>query len=108
MRKVNLGTKKETEEDIALMKKYVLKKLEISVNNKPITLNYIGHKFETDQVKLFLEAKNISNLKSIEIENSILMGMFEDQQNIIHFKNAKNRRSLILDRDNLKGLLNFN
>jgi hypothetical protein len=107
-RKVHLGTKKETPEDVALMKKYILDKLIISVNGKPATLSFIGNKYETDQVKLFYEITGVGILKSMEIENKVLMGMFEDQQNIIHLKTSKNRRSLILERDNPKGLLKFN
>lgn len=106
-RKVHLGTKKETTADVELMKQYVIKKLEIIVNNEPVVLEYIGHKFETDQVKLFFEVNNVTNLESVEVQNTVLMGMFEDQQNIIHFKTSENRRSLILERENPKGLLKF-
>ena len=107
-RKVHLGTKKETEADVALMKDYVLKKLIIFVNGKKAELSYLGNTYETDQVKLFLEVQNIPRIERIEIENKALFELFEDQQNIIHFKTSKNRRSLILEQDNPKGLLKFN
>ena len=42
-----------------------------------------------------------------EIENKILFDTFEDQQNIIHIKTPEKRRSLVLDKENPKGLLNF-
>ena len=44
---------------------------------------------------------------TIEIENIILMYQYDEQQNIIHFRNKKRRKSLILDKDNPKGVLNF-
>jgi hypothetical protein len=36
-----------------------------------------------------------------------LFDTFEDQQNIIHIKTPEKRRSLVLDKENPKGLLNF-
>jgi hypothetical protein len=38
----------------------------------------------------------------------MLMDLFDKQQNIIHIKRYKQRKSLVLDIDNPKGLLNFN
>ena len=42
------------------------------------------------------------------IENKILLDLFPEQQNIIHFSNEKNKRNLILDKNHPTGLLNFN
>ena len=69
--------------------------------------NYIGLQYDVDRVKLYLEITNVSALEQIEIENKILFDTFEDQQNIIHIKTPEKRRSLLLDKENPKGLLNF-
>ena len=69
--------------------------------------NYIGLQYDVDRVKLYLEITNVSALEQIEIENKILFDTFEDQQNIIHIKTPEKRRSLVLDKENPKGLLNF-
>jgi len=58
-------------------------------------------------LELYLEIPNISSFERIEIENKILFDTFEDQQNIIHIKTPDARRSLVLDKENPKGLLNF-
>ena len=105
---ISLDSKKETKIDEDFLLRYILQKLKIKVNGKPVALNYIGKKYDIDIAELFFEVENISELNSIEIENKVLIDMFPEQQNIIHLKTPKNRRSLILDKENPKGVLNFN
>jgi Domain of unknown function (DUF6702) len=105
---ISLDPEKETPKDANFLKEYVLQKLKIKVNGNPVKLIYIGHEYENDVVKSFIEVKNISELKTIEVANKMLMDLFEKQQNIIHIKRYKKRKSLVLDIDNPKGLLNFN
>lgn len=107
LKEVHIGTNKETPQDEFYLEEYLLKKLKIKVNGKLVSLEYLGKEMEVDQVKCYIEVTGISELQSIEIENKILMDLFEDQQNIIHVKTPSNRRSLILERENPKGLLNF-
>jgi SUMO ligase MMS21 Smc5/6 complex component len=104
---VSLGTPKETESDKVLLKEYILQKLKIEVNGAPVTLNYLGREYDMDMVKAYIEVTGIRSVNSIAIENKILMDQYDEQQNIIHFKTQKRRKSLILDRDNPKGMLNF-
>jgi len=105
---ISLDPEKETPQDADFLKEYVLQKLKINVNGAPVKLNYIGHEYDNDVVKSYIEVVNISELKTIEVENKMLMELFEKQQNIIHIKRYKKRKSLVLDIDNPKGLLNFN
>jgi hypothetical protein len=58
-------------------------------------------------VKIYIEIQDVSEVKSISVENKLLMEVFEEQQNIIHFKKNKKRKSMMLDVDNPKGVLNF-
>ncbi len=104
---ISLGTKNETATDVAYLKKYIFQKLQIHVNGKPETFTFVGIAYENDVMKVYLEITGIADLKTLEIENEILFDMFDEQQNIIHLKTPKNRRSLVLDKDNPKGLLNF-
>lgn len=102
-----LGIEAETERERELLKKYVLLKLKFEINDTIADLNYVGHEYESDVVKLYLEIQDISVVKSISVENKMLMEVFEEQQNIIHFKKNKKRKSMMLDVDNPKGVLNF-
>ncbi|SRX54107.1 DUF6702 family protein [Aequorivita sp. CIP111184] len=105
---ISLDTKKETKEADEDLKNYILQKINIKVNGKSVVLDYIGKEYDTDMVVAYIEVKDVKELKTIEIENKVLMDMFPEQQNIIHLKTLKSRRSLILDRDEPKGKLDFN
>lgn len=105
---IHLDSKKETDTDAVFIQKYLLKKLKINVNNASATIEYIGIEYENDIIKIYMEIKNISEIKTFEIENKLLMDMFNEQQNIIHFKKNKLRKSLMLDIDNSKAVLNLN
>jgi uncharacterized protein YuzE len=71
-------------------------------------LDYIGKEYDTDMLVAYIEVKDVKELKTIEIENKVLMEMFPEQQNIIHLKTPESRRSLILDKDEPSGKLKFN
>ena len=107
LRDVHLDSKKQTQEDILLLQDYVFKKLIIFVNGTKQGYDYIGLQYDIDRVKLYLEITNVSSFEQVEIENKILFDTFEDQQNIIHVKTPESRRSLVLDKENPKGLLKF-
>lgn len=104
---VSLDKEKETAADAAYLKEYVLQKLRVQVDGEEVSLEYLGHEYENDVVKTYLEIKGVTDFQSVGVENKMLMELFVEQQNIIHVKRFKKRKSLILDRDNPKGLLNF-
>jgi len=105
---ISLGTKKETRANDADVEKYILSKLKINVNGKPVKLTYIGKEYDTDMLVAYIEVTNVPNLNTIEIENKMLFEMFQEQQNIIHLKTQASRKSLILDKDEPSGKLKIN
>ncbi len=105
---ISLNTKKETKAMDEDLKNYLLQKINIKVNGKPVNIDYIGKEYDTDMLIAYIEVKNVKELKTIKIENKALMELFPEQQNIIHLKTLKSRKSLILDRDEPSGKLNFN
>ena len=105
---ISLDSNKEIESDAVFLRKYLFQKMKIKINGIPVTLSYIGKEYDIDITKIYLEIEDITELRSIEIENKVLIDMFSEQQNIIHLKTPESRRSLILDKNNPKGVLNFN
>ncbi len=106
-KEVSLATKKETEADRELLKNYIMQKFSISINGEDSKYQYLGIDYETDIVKCYLEITGVSEFKTIEVDNKILFDMFDEQKNIIHVKTPESRKSMVLNIDNPKGLLNF-
>ncbi|MAN59112.1 MAG: hypothetical protein CMC08_04670 [Flavobacteriaceae bacterium] len=104
---ISLATKKETKQHAAFLEKYLNEKLTVTVNGKEAELHYLGREYEIDVVKAYIEITGVKELKSIAIENKLLFELFPDQQNIIHFKSGEYRRSLVLEANNPKEMLNF-
>ena len=102
-----LTTEKNTEEVTQLMATYLKKKLKIWVNGELKTFDFIGKKYEDDVTVCYLEIKGVEKVGSLEIENAILYELEEDQQNLVHVKIGNQRRSLLLVKQNDKGLLKF-
>jgi len=105
--KFHFDSDSETEREGELLKKYILQKMKISVNGILVEYTYIGKEYDIDVVKSYIEVKDISDFSTIEIENLVLFDMYKEQQNIIHVKSGDRRRSLILEKENPKGVLNF-
>lgn len=104
---IMLGVEKETSGVNKYLKKYFDQKLLINVNGEQKSLNFIGKEYEEDLMICYLEIENISSLEVIEVSNQILMDLFEEQQNIIHVKKGKQRKSLILEKGKDNGMLKF-
>ena len=106
--RVQLDPKKETDLDQSYLLNYISQKLKFKINEKEAQLIYIGKEYDIDILNIYFEIEDVDSLESIRIENKILIDLFPEQQNIIHFSNEKNKRNLILDKNHPTGLLNFN
>lgn len=107
-KKLSLATKKERPQDETYLKEYVQKKLVVYLDGKEVALTYIGREYDIDMVKVYLEAKPVSPFKTIEIDNQLLFDLTDEQQNITHVKYGDQRKSIVSNVDNPKGMLNFN
>ncbi|MEW7291011.1 DUF6702 family protein [Aquimarina sp. 2304DJ70-9] len=102
-----LDPTKEASEVDEFIKKYLTQKLEFIVNNEEVSFTFIGKEYEDDLMICYLEIENITSLETIQISNQVLMDLFEEQQNIVHVKKEKQRKSLILEKGRDKGMLKF-
>ncbi|UNY97347.1 peptidase E [Zhouia spongiae] len=91
------------------IERYLLQHMNIKVNEKKAVLEFIGKEYENDVIKCYIEISgvNAGTLKSIEIENSFLFELYEEQNNIVHFKINDLRKSFSLIQGNDKALLKF-
>lgn len=90
----------ETENVNQLISRYINQKLVVSINNQPVVLNFLGKKYEDDRIYLFLEVEKLPPFNEISIENLVLTDLFEEQKNLVHFKNNDKIKSAVLTKGN--------
>jgi len=80
-----------------LVKKYINNHLILNSEGKTLVMKYLGFEKENEAVYAYLQVDNISALKKIEITDSILYDLYDDQISIIHVIVSGNRKSTKLD-----------
>jgi hypothetical protein len=104
-KKTFLGEKNESQEDVNLMKKYILDNFSLKVNGEFKTINYLSKEMEGNVIICYYNIKDISKIKSLEVKNSALIELNSEQQNIIQSTIYGEKQSLLLTEETLSGML---
>lgn len=104
-----LGTDFESATDRAHLEKYLRTKFVVAINDKTVKYTFIGKKYDTDMLICYLEVPNVplKGLKQIAVVNEILTDIYDDQQNVVHFKINGTKKSFVLLKSDTKGMLNL-
>jgi hypothetical protein len=102
-----LGTKIEVTDANKLLNIYLNQRFRININSHKTSYNFIGKEFEKDVVYVYLEIPNIKNINQIEIQNGVLTDTFSEQENIVKVNYLDQQKSLILTKQNDRGILKF-
>lgn len=102
-----LGTDKELELATTYITKYFKSKFTVQINGKQVAYSFLGKKYEDDIMVCYIEIPNIdiTTVKSIEVRNQLFTDIYEEQQNIVHFKVNGKKKSFVLIKESSKGLL---
>jgi hypothetical protein len=76
---------------------YIKKHLVMKLDNKPVTLEFVGFERESEAVWSYLQVAHTSAPKKIEINNDLLYDAFDQQINLIHISVGGNRKSTKLN-----------
>ena len=108
--KGNLATKEESAMADTYIEKYLRTKFIIEINGKQVDFNFLGKEYDNDIMICYLEVPkiDISASTSIGVQNEVLMDIFEEQKNVVHFKLGNQKKSFVLIRENNKAMLNLN
>lgn len=107
--KTSLATDAEVNDANAYIEKYLNRKMVFKVNGEHVPYTFLGKEYETDIAICYLELPvgPLSEISTLEIQNDVLTDMFEEQQNVVHFRIADKRKSFVLIRESNKGMLNL-
>jgi len=76
-----------------LVKKYLLNHLQLKANGKTVAMNYVGFEIDHEATNIYLEVEKITAVKSVEVNDTILYDMFDDQMSIVHIVKGNTRKS---------------
>ena len=91
----------------SLVKKYIFSHLSLKVNGKPASFSYVGFENEDAAAFGYVEVDNIPSLNKLEITNSLMHDLFDDQVNIMHVIVNGNRKSTKLNYPDKATVFNF-
>lgn len=96
--KVDLTTPANKSEADKLVKAYITSHLLLKLDNKAVTLGYVGYEKENDAVWSYFEVKNTATPpKKIDVVNSLLYESYDKQMNLMHVTVGGNRKSTRLN-----------
>lgn len=102
-----LATDDESEIANEYIEKYLRAKFVVEIDSEQKKYQFIGKKYDNDLVIFYLEVAEIdlAEVRSITIQNEVLTDLYDEQQNILHFKFKDKKKSFVLVKQNNKGML---
>ena len=92
---IYITTKDEIAEANTLIANYLSEKLKIKINNKSQTLQFLTKEQEDNIVICYLKIPFKDNIKDLEITNTVLSDIFNEQQNLVHLNINGNKKTLL-------------
>ena len=74
---------------------YLQKEIELKLNDTEVQPVFLGREYQNDQIVFYLEVKDVLELKTLTVSNSILFEVLEGQQNIVRIKTPTKRKSYL-------------
>jgi hypothetical protein len=106
--KTFVGTDKETQADIDLLKKYLSENFTIKINGQSKSITFLSKEVESNDVLVcYSRIKDINTFKTIEILNTILVDWNAEQQNITHISAFGTKKSVLFTESSRKELLKY-
>jgi hypothetical protein len=102
-----LSTADESELADQYLEKYFRAKFIVEINEEIRPYKLIGRKYDNDVCIFYLEieAVDLPSVKAIQIQNKLLTDMYDEQQNVVHFKINGKKKSFVLIKSDTKGML---
>jgi hypothetical protein len=84
-RALSIGTEKEKTTANSLIINYLQQGFSLTINDKKADFSFVGKEATTDRQALwiYLEVKNLKNIKTLTVENKLLTEVHPDQKNMV-------------------------
>jgi hypothetical protein len=106
-KKFQLNTKSQLRHADTYFTQYLKDHLSFKIDGKSVQFNFIGKEYDSDVVFFYLEIKDIQSIKEIEVNSTILIQYFPEQQNLVKSNINKKHKSLLLTKKEQKGVLKY-
>ena len=107
-KKTFIGTDKETQADIDLLKKYLSENFTIKINGQPKSIAFLSKELEADDVLVcYSRITGVEKFKTLEISNTVLTDWNAEQQNITHISAFGAKRSVLFTESSRKEVLKY-
>lgn len=87
--------------------KYLESRFRISLDGRMQKVKYLGHEIDGDAILCYIQVSNVKKWNEIEVMNSMITELYDDQSNLVHVTVNEKVKSLRLMRDNPSGKLTF-
>jgi len=94
---VDLANEKQLAQNNRLIADYVVHHLSVTADGKSAKLQFVGFEKDKESVYCYFEVPNVATLKKIDLTNSLLQEMHQEQINIMHVVVNGARKSYKLD-----------
>jgi hypothetical protein len=104
---VDLLQPKDKEAMNKLVSGYVKKHLAISVDGKPVELQFIGYEQQEEGIESYYQVSNIAGVKKIDVTDNILYEYQKDQISLLHVTVSGNTKNYKLNNPDEKASFQF-
>ena len=94
-KKIAVENENSSSEEV-LLKEYLTNRFSIKVNGQVKPLNFLSKEIEDDELVIYSNIKNIAKINTLEIQNTVLIECFSDQQNMINVTVLGEKKSFLL------------
>ncbi|MGB0525732.1 MAG: DUF6702 family protein [Flammeovirgaceae bacterium] len=104
---LEIGLAEEHAQCDEYIQKYLSTSFKMTVNGKSTQAIWVGKEVEGAALWVYVEYPNIKRVKNIKLENRILFEAFNDQKNLVHFNYKGIKKSLVHQKDEALGEVDF-
>ncbi|MCB9080419.1 MAG: hypothetical protein H6555_01780 [Lewinellaceae bacterium] len=91
---LRFNTPKENPAAETYLQAYIREHFRLWVDGKEVVGNYLGKEYEINAVWVYIEVPDITKPKKVDLADTFLLDVYDDQSNIVNFFVGKDRKSL--------------